>query len=44
MLHLFLGQMAQEILLKGTEAKPEVLLNSGFTFKYKNFADFTAQT
>lgn len=36
LIKLFLGQMGEELLLKGNYSKPEVLLNSGFIFKHNN--------
>jgi uncharacterized protein (TIGR01777 family) len=39
-LRLVLGQMADELLLKGIEAKPEVLLNSGFKFNHHSLHGF----
>ena len=39
-LQLLLGQMADELLLNGQAATPDVLLNSGFKFDNNSFAEF----
>lgn len=39
LLKLFLGQMAEELLLQGVHVKPQVLQNNGFNFKYASLAE-----
>ena len=39
-LQLLLGQMGEELLLKGQEATPAVLINSGFKFKNNSLIEF----